>query len=358
MRWLITGGCGFIGRALIRTLLDETPQGALQETPQETPAATRTGRAGHAIRVYDNLSVGTRADLAGTAAFTEGTGWEAPLTLLVADILDAAALAAAARGADVIVHLAANTGVGPSVEDPRMDCAVNVTGTLNALEAARAAGTGRFVFASSGAPLGVQTPPLHEEMAPHPASPYGASKLAGEGYCSAYFHSFGIDTVTLRFGNVYGEGSTHKASVVAKFIKRALAGEVLEIYGDGSQTRDFIHISDLVRAIRAAATAPGIGGECFQIATAAETTVGELTETLVAAMVDAGMARPRVVNGATRTGDVARNYSDTSKARRLLGWQAEVALPDGLARTVRFFLDTSPTAPGAPAPAAPGAGRA
>ena len=141
---------------------------------------------------------------------------------------------AATEGADVVIHLAANTGVGPSVENPRMDCETNVTGTLNALEAARAAGAGRFVFASSGAPLGVQTPPLHEEMAPHPASPYGASKLAGEGYCSAWFHSFGVETVVLRFGNVYGEGSTRKASVVAKFIKRALAGEVLEIYGDGS----------------------------------------------------------------------------------------------------------------------------
>ena len=318
MNWLITGGCGFIGRALIRVLLSE---------------------GGHAIRVLDNLSVGSRDDLASTAPFTEGTGWEAPLTLVEGDILDADAMLAATHGADVVIHLAANTGVGPSVENPRMDCKTNITGTLNALEAARAAGAGRFVFASSGAPLGVQTPPLHEEMAPHPASPYGASKLAGEGYCSAYFHSFGVETVVLRFGNVYGEGSTHKASVVAKFIKRALAGEVLEIYGDGSQTRDFIHISDLIRAVQAAATVPGIGGECFQIATAAETTVGAITERLVAAMAAEGMARPEVVNGELRTGDVARNFSDTSKAARMLGWHAEMDLDEGLRRTVRFFLE-------------------
>lgn len=328
MNWLITGGCGFIGRALIGALADEN----------------RATNAGHRVRVYDNLSVGSRQDLtntlAGTAEFAEDAGWEAPVSLTVADILDADRLARAAEGADVIVHLAANTGVGPSVENPRMDCEVNVTGTLNALEAARAHGASRFVFASSGAPLGVQTPPLHEEMAPHPASPYGASKLAGEGYCSAYFHSFGVETVVLRFGNVYGEGSTHKASVVAKFIKQALAGQTLEIYGDGSQTRDFIHISDLVRAIRAAATRPGIGGEAFQIATAAETTVGALTEQLVEAMAAEGMARPHVINGETRTGDVARNFSDTSKAARMLDWQAQVALPDGLSRTVRFFLDT------------------
>ncbi len=324
MNWLITGGCGFIGRALIQALLDDN----------------RSNGAGHAIRVYDNLSVGTKADLAGTADFTEGTDWSATLTLVEGDILDADAMREATQGADAVIHLAANTGVAPSVEAPRMDCNVNIIGTLNALEAARANGTERFVFASSGAPLGVQIPPLHEEMAPRPASPYGASKLAGEGYCSAYFHCFGVQTVALRFGNVYGEGSTHKASVVAKFIKAALDGETLEIYGDGSQTRDFIHISDLVRAIRAAAVEKGVGGECFQIATAAETTVGALTDVLVETMVEAGLPKPSVFNGETRTGDVARNFSDTSKAKRKLNWQAEVALPDGLRRTVRFFQDT------------------
>ena len=319
MNWLITGGCGFIGRGLIRALC----------------------RGDHAaIRVYDNLSVGSRADLANTHPFAEDTGWEARLSLVVGDILNATALAEAARGADVIVHLAANTGVAPSVDDPRMDCETNVTGTLNALEAARTHGVERFVFASSGAPLGVQTPPLHEDLAPHPASPYGASKLAGEGYCSAYFHAFGIATVALRFGNVYGEGSTRKASVVAKFIKRALDGETLEIYGDGSQTRDFIHISDLVRAILASAGKPGIGGETFQIATARETTVGEVTDRLVAALTAEGIARPAVVNAAQRTGDVARNFSDTAKAARMLDWRAEIGLDEGLRRTVRFFLDT------------------
>ena len=316
MKWLITGGCGFIGRALIAELLAE---------------------GGHQVRVFDNLTVGTRDDLAAVAAISDAPDWQ-DLTLVEGDIRDGAALHAAAEGADVIIHLAANTGVGPSVEDPFMDCDTNVFGVFHALEAARAHKVGRFVFASSGAPLGVQTPPLHEEMAPHPASPYGASKLAGEGYCSAYFHSFGVETIVLRFGNVYGEGSTHKASVVAKFIKRALAGEVLEIYGDGSQTRDFIHISDLVRAIRASATVPGIGGQTFQIATAAETTVGELTDKLITAMAAEGMAPPRVINGAMRTGDVARNFSDTSKAARMLHWRAEVPLDEGLRRTVRFFL--------------------
>lgn len=320
MNWLITGGCGFIGRALITELLSE---------------------GGHRIRVYDNLSVGTREDLAGTCSFSEadaGDEWAEGVALIEADILDAETALAACRGAEVIVHLAANTGVAPSVEDPHSDAKTNVIGTLNMLEAARHAGAGRFVFASSGAPLGVQTPPLNEEMAPHPASPYGASKLAGEGYCSAYYHCFGVETVALRFGNVYGEGSGHKNSVVAKFIKLALAGDKLEIYGDGGQTRDFIHISDLIAAVRKAATVPGVGGEAFQIATAKETTVREMTDVLLQALEAEGVTPPEVFMGPTRDGDVLRNFSDTSKARERLGWQAQVGLKDGLGRTVRHFL--------------------
>ena len=206
------------------------------------------------------------------------------------------------------------------------------------LEACREAGVRRFVFASSGAPLGVQTPPLNEDMAPRPASPYGASKLAGEGYCSAYFHCFGVETVALRFGNVYGEGSDHKDSVVAKFIKQAMHGETLELYGDGGQTRDFIYISDLVGAISRAACLPHIGGEIFQIATARETTVSEMTDVLITALEAEGVERPKTFFGEKRNGDVLRNYSDTSKAQALLGWKANVSLEDGLRRTIRYFV--------------------
>lgn len=324
MKWLVTGGCGFIGRALITNLIAE---------------------GGHSVTVLDNLSVGTRDDLNRVAPFVErGDNGRASATLLdlvVGDILEPKAIALACDEVDVVVHLAANTGVGPSVEDPMGDCCSNVLGTLNVLEACRAAGIKRFVFASSGAPLGVQVPPLHEDMAPRPASPYGASKLAGEGYCSAYYQCFGLETVVLRFGNVYGQGSGHKQSVVAKFIKMALAGETLEIYGDGQQTRDFIHISDLVRAIRSAATTAGIGGEIFQIATARETTVAELTQVLMDAFQDVGIATPPVIYGAQRNGDVARNYSDTRKAQERLGWTAQVALQDGLAQTLGAFVEAN-----------------
>lgn len=328
MKWLVTGGCGFIGTSLIRELVAE---------------------GGHTIRILDNLTVGTRQDLSEITGYRETPPGDArPMSemfergsveLIQGDIRDAALCLRVAEGADTIVHLAASTGVEPSVTEPRFDCDTNVIGTLNMLEAARHCSAGRFVFASSGAPIGECRPPIHEEMPAHPVSPYGASKLAGEGYCSAYFRSFGIGTVALRFGNVYGPGSGHKSSVVAKFIRKAMKGEKLEIYGDGRQTRDFIFIGDLVRAVRLAATRPGIGGEVFQIATSAETTVGELVDILVPLLRHAGMEGIEVVHAAARTGDVLRNFSDTSKAAERLDWQAEVDLPSGLGRTVRWFMD-------------------
>ncbi|MDQ4106138.1 MAG: NAD-dependent epimerase/dehydratase family protein [Actinomycetota bacterium] len=330
MRWLLTGGCGFIGAALVRDLVRE---------------------GGHAVRVVDDLSVGSREDLGAVCEFVEVSPADvrradfapgAPVELVVGDILDEHLASRVTEGADVIVHLAANTGVAPSVEDPRADCLANVIGTLNYLEAARHAGVRRFVFASSGAAVGEVEPPLHEELAPHPASPYGASKLAGEGYCSSYFRTFGVETVALRFGNVYGPGSTHKSSAVAKFTKRAMRGEVLEIYGDGTQTRDFIYIDDLIRAVKLAVTVEGVGGEVFQVATSAETTVGELVERLLPILEGAGVSDVEVRHAAPRLGDVRRNYSDTSKVRRMLGWRAEVPLEEGLWHTVAWFMGHSP----------------
>jgi len=323
MNWLITGGCGFLGTALISRLINETEDN---------------------IRVLDNLSVGTREDLSLVSKFSEQAGcnlcWshDERVSLVIGDIIDDDLALLVTRGADIIVHFAANTGVGPSVENPRLDMTLNVVGTFNYLEAARLNKVGRFIFASSGAPAGEVEPPIHEELPPHPVSPYGASKLAGEGYCSAYKRTFDIDTVMLRFGNVYGPGSIHKSSVVAKFIRQALNGETLEIYGDGQQTRDFIYIDDLIDAVLLAATKENIGGEAFQIATNKETTVGEMAELLVYELNQKGVADISLINGETRLGDVKRNFSDTSKAKQYLGWQPKIDLTTGLKKTVEYFI--------------------
>jgi|MTBAKSStandDraft_2_1061841.scaffolds.fasta_scaffold03151_12 UDP-glucose 4-epimerase len=331
-KWLITGGCGFIGRNLISRLLSEQ---------------------GNYIRIIDNLSVGSEKDLQSVAEFitTNCTLADFPVRndtsveLVVGDILDEPLAFKLTEGMDIIVHLAANTGVAPSVKNPRFDCVTNVIGTLNYLEAARLNKVNRFVFASSGAPAGECEPPIHEELPPHPVSPYGASKLAGEGYCSAYFRTFGVETVALRFSNVYGPLSTMKDSVVAKFIKRILDGKDMEIYGDGSQTRDFIYIDDLIRALLSAADESRAGGETFQIATAKETSVSELADSLIAIFKEYDATRSIEINySEPRVGDVKRNFSDTTKARTLLGWSPAVPLEDGLRRTINWFMENAPKA--------------
>lgn len=326
MTWFITGGCGFIGTSVIRHILEKDAHAQ--------------------IVALDNLSVGTREDLARVCVFTEVQPSEVVgcdgVRLVVGDVKDFDLVERCAKITDCTVHLAANTGVAPSVENPRADMESNVIGTFNVLEAARRRNVKRVVFASSGASVGEAEPPIHEELAPHPVSPYGASKLAGEGYCSAYFRTFGIETVVLRFGNVYGPGSTHKGSVVAKFIKQAMRGEALEIYGDGTQTRDFIYIDDLIGAIWSAAHTEGIGGEIFQIATNRETTVNELTDTFMQVLSRMGYPDIQVRHAAPRAGDVVRNFSNTSKAGTMLGWKVTIDINNGLQRTARWFLDNSP----------------
>jgi len=319
-RVLVTGGCGFIGVNLAEDLL----------------------REGVAVRVLDNLSVGSRDDLAAVGEFAEipaaGGGAARPLELVVGDIRDREAVAGALRGVDAVVHLAAQTGVIPSVEDPLLDADLNVRGTLTVLEGCRRAGVRRFVFASSNAPLGEQAPPAHEDLVPRPLSPYGASKLAGEAYCSAFHGSFGMQTVSLRFANAYGPRSRRKGSVVAVFFKAALSGRPLVIYGDGRQTRDFVHVRDLCRAIRLGLAAER-GGEVFQVATGEETSVLDLAAR-VRGLAGRDLGRTVAVeHRPARAGEILRNTSDISKARRLLGYEPGVALDDGLRETWSWFRE-------------------
>ena len=310
-RILVTGGAGFIGANLTRFLLDR----------------------GYEVTVIDNLSE-------GSSDYLE----DLPIAFLREDILGAKALGAV-EGHDGIVHLAAQTGVPASLANPQRDCEINVFGTLRLLEACRSAQSKsaavresrgiRFVFASSNAPLGRQTPPASEDKAPLPISPYGASKLAGEAYCLAYHGSWNVPTVALRFGNVYGPYSAHKSSVVAKFFQAIVAGMPLVVNGAGEQTRDFIYVGDLCRAIAAALESES-SGEVFQIATGIETRISDLARMAQ----QAAATSVSIERAPARAGDVQRNYSSISKAKSLLGWQPSVSLERGLAATWQWFRES------------------
>lgn len=319
--WLITGGCGFIGRNLIRRLLREPEIG---------------------IRVFDNGSVCDGRHLAEVCTYESvPDGTLAPsageVQLLSGDIINTDDVAQAVRHMDVIVHLAANTGVPKSVADPVQDFRLNALGTFTLLNCARSHGVRRFIFASSGAPTGNAVPPITEKAVAAPVSPYGASKLAGEGYCSAWFHCYGLETVSLRFSNVYGPYSRHKSSVVAKFINAALQGEEWLVFGNGEQTRDFLFVEDLVEAIWLATLRPNVGGELFQIATGVEHSLHALTEALRHALTVCGLDAGLVRHEAIRLGDIVRNFADPSKAERMLGWKAAIPLSEGLLQTVHWF---------------------
>jgi UDP-glucose 4-epimerase len=286
--------------------------------------------------VLDNFSSGQRECLT-----------DLDVEVVEGDILDTEAVARAVTGVNGVVHLAAQTGVPGSLKDPYHDCQTNVIGTLNLLEACRRVEAQRsrgeprrtsgpaplrFVFASSNAPLGRQLPPATEDKAPLPISPYGASKLAGEGYCLAYHGSWGLGTVVLRFANVYGPHSAHKSSVVARFFKDILSGEGITIDGDGQQTRDFIYVGDLCRAILLALESD-VSGEVCQIATGEETSILEL-----AALVQAVTGRSvEAHHGPARQGDIRKNYSAVTKAERTLGWEPQEHLREGLEATFSWF---------------------
>ncbi len=302
---LVTGGAGFIGANLVRLLLAENC----------------------AVTVLDDFSAGSRQ-------FLEGLH----VDVVEGSILDCELLNQVVRRSNGVVHLAAQTGVPGSFLDPRHDCETNVIGTLNVLEACRLAAYAkdrrRIVFASSNAPLGRQTPPATEDQAPLPVSPYGASKLAGEAYCLAYQASFGLATTVLRFGNVYGPFSLHKTSVIAAFLEDICTRGRITVDGDGSQTRDFIYVEDVCRAI-CAALCTQTNGEIFQIATGVETSVARLVKLIEIAVgrtiqADFQPARP---------GDVLRNFSTIEKAKRMLSWHSRIVLDAGLRETWQWYRE-------------------
>jgi UDP-glucose 4-epimerase len=300
-RVLVTGGCGFIGANLVRRIHAEN---------------------GWQIRVVDDLRTGRESYVPGDLA-----------EVIIGDIADPAVLEPALEGVDAVVHLASQTGVLPSVEDPARDFGGSIQTTFHVLDACRRHGIARFVFASSGASVGDVTPPIHENVVPRPLSPYGAGKLAGEAYVQGFAGSFGMNTAALRFSNVYGPYSLHKDNAIPNFIRRCLRGERLEVYGDGGQTRDFIHVHDLCAGIIAAVTADGIGGEIFQLGTSVETSVVQLARLIQ----EVTGADTEIDFEERRAGEVYKSCVDISKAQRLLDFQPAIELREGLAQTAEWY---------------------
>lgn len=302
MRILITGGAGFVGSNLIARLGDD---------------------GGHEIVVLDNESLGRREDIA-----------DLDCRFLQGDIRDGDALRSALSDIDAVVHLAADTRVIPSIEQPVFNFEVNVGGSLVLLEAMRATKVNRLINASTGgAIVGAAEPPVNEAMPPAPLSPYGASKLAVEGYCSAYAASYGMRCASLRFSNVYGPRSFRKGSVIALFIRQILKGETLVIYGDGDQTRDYVHARDLSDGIIAAFASAASG--IFQLGTGVPTTLNQL----VGLLRDISGRAIRVEHRAFRPGEVIQTWCDIDRARNALGYAPATALRDGIEETWRWFVD-------------------
>lgn len=294
MRAVVTGGAGFIGSHLVDALVER----------------------GDETHVVDNFTTGRRENVNAAAAVHEHDIRE-PLLRRFDEIRP-----------ELVVHLAAQADVGTSVEQPVLDAEVNVLGTLNVLEAARAHGA-QVVFSSTGGAIyGECDRPAREDDERRPTSPYGAAKLAAEEYLATWKRLHGTSHVVLRFANVYGPRQLAKleGGVIAIFMDRLRAGEELTIFGDGEQTRDFVYVADIVAAVLAAV---GQDGGVFNVGTGVETSVNQLFDacrTVAGSEVGARHA-------AARPGDVLRSVLDVSRAKRELGWEPQTSLEDGLRAT-------------------------
>jgi UDP-glucose 4-epimerase len=302
---LVTGGAGFVGATLVRRLV----------------------ASGYRVRVLDNLTTGDAAHLAGVDA-----------ELVTGDIRDRDALDRSLRGMDAIIHLAAAGSVIGSVQDPAANFDVNVNGTFQVLDAARRNGIGTTVQASTGGALiGDATPPVNEQSLPRPLSPYGASKLAGEGYAHAFARAYGLRTAAIRFGNVYGPWCARKRGVLNMFFESIHEGRPLVIYGDGTASRDYVHVDDIARALQLALEKDGLpGGTVLHAASGVETSVAELADLCRDA---AGVPDHPVEYRPARAGEVGRNFASYDLAAELLGYAPTVKREEGIPRLWRWFTE-------------------
>ena len=306
MTVLVTGGAGFIGSHL----------------------AAQLALLGRDVRILDNLASGHRSNVLALGDDVE---------LVEGDIQSYERVHNAVAGCDVVFHQAALPSVPRSVQDPLTSNATNVTGTLNVLLASRDAGVRRVVFASSSSIYGAEPElPAREDAAPRPISPYATAKLACEGYCRSFTEVYGLETVALRYFNVFGprqDPRSEYAAVIPRFINALLAGDAPTIFGDGGQSRDFTFVDDVVEANLLAMDAPGVAGQVFNVARGERTTVTGLLEELgniIGVNADPQYAPPR-------PGEVRHSLAYVGRARRVLGWEPRVGLREGLLRTVEHF---------------------
>lgn len=302
---LVTGGCGFIGATL----------------------APMLRARGHSVTILDNLSRGSIVYLDDPAAYT----------IVQADIRDEEAVFAAAGGKDAVIHLAAYGSVVESVAAPEENFSINVEGTFKVLNATRRAGVGQLVFASTGGALiGNASPPVNEQSVPRPISPYGASKLAGEGYCCAFANAYDMSVTATRFANVVGPISWHKKGAVTAFFKAIMDGQPIRIFGDGAATRDFLYVADLCRGIIAALDARKPGFNAYHLASGREVSVKELAEIACKA---AGAPEHAILFDPKRKGEVERNFADYDLAEQELGWRPSVSIEEAMALTWEWFRE-------------------
>ena len=307
MKTLVTGGGGFIGSNVVRALLAR----------------------GDEVRVLDNFSTGSRANLVGL---------EHDVQLVEGDLRSYERVHAAVRGAEVVFHQGALPLVPRSVQDPLTTTAVNIEGTLNVLLAARDEGVRRIVNASSSSVYGnTGELPRVETQAPDPISPYAVAKLAAERFCTSFSRVYGMEIVSLRYFNVFGprqDPTSQYAAVVPRFIRAVAGDEPVTIYGDGEQSRDFTFVDNVVGANLLAADAPGVGGEILNIATGGSVTVNALADAIGALL---GKPVTKAYESA-READVRASWADVAEAKRLLGFEPQIDFDDGLRRTADYLL--------------------
>jgi len=307
MRCLITGGAGFIGSHLVEYLVG----------------------AGHDVVVLDDLSTGHRENFAAVRR---------RISFIRGSVADLSTCRRAMEGVDYVLHHAAVTSVPRSVDDPGAAHTVNATGTLNVLLAARDARVRRVVYAGSTSAYGNSTVlPNSEDQVAHPLGPYAAAKLAGEGYCVAFHATYGLETVVLRYFNVFGPRQNPESkysAVIPRFLELALAGRALEVHGDGEQSRDFTYIDNVVQGNLLAMETAGVSGEVFNIACGTRHSLIAIADA-IGDFLGRRLVRDHVDS---RAGDVRHTLADIGKAERLLGYRPRVDFVAGMRRTCEYFV--------------------